>query len=141
MIKMIIIDAKDLILGRFATYAAKQALLGEEVHIVNVELAVITGDKRKTINLFKHKRERGTPLLGPFFPRMADRIVRRSIRGMLDYNSPRGKAAFAKIKCHIGVPTEFANKEKLSFEKMHVDKTHAKYITIKEISRELGAKI
>lgn len=138
---MIIIDGKDLILGRFAAFAAKQALLGEEVHIVNVELAVITGDKRKTIDSFKQKRERGAPLVGPFFPRMPDRIVKRSIRGMLDYNAPRGKVAFARIKCHIGVPTQFAGKEMVSFEKMHVDKTHAKYITIKEISRELGAKV
>ena len=138
---MIIIDAKDLILGRFAAFAVKQAFLGEEVHIINADFAVITGDKRKTIASYKRRRELGAPLIGPFYPRMPDRIVKRAIRGMLDYNSPRGKAAFAKIRCHIGVPEEFKGKEVLELPHMHVDKTHAQYITIREISRELGARV
>jgi large subunit ribosomal protein L13 len=137
---MIIIDAKDLILGRLATRVVKQALMGETIHIVNAEQLVITGDKRNTIAKYKRRRELGAPIIGPFIPRMPDRIVKRAIRGMLDYNSPRGKAAFAKIRCHIGVPAEFAGKEFVSFPDIHVDKTHAQYIYIAEISRELGAK-
>jgi ribosomal protein L13 len=41
-----IIDAKGLILRRFATYAAKQALLGNKVIVVNASQSVISGRKR-----------------------------------------------------------------------------------------------
>ena len=39
-----IINADNLVLGRMAAIAAKQALLGEDVRIVNCEKAIITGD-------------------------------------------------------------------------------------------------
>ena len=48
-----IIDAKDLIAGRIATVEAKKALLGEEVSIVNAELAVITGRKKNIMEKYK----------------------------------------------------------------------------------------
>ena len=135
-----IVDAKDLILGRLAAFVAKQAFLGEVVHVVNAEKAVITGDRRKVIDRYKQRRVRGAPLVGPYFPRMPDRILKRTIRGMLDYNSSRGKAAFSKVKCYIGVPSSFEGKEFVSPEAMNVEKTHAKYVTVGEISKELGAK-
>ena len=39
------IDADNLILGRMATTAAKSALAGENVVIVNCEKAIVTGKK------------------------------------------------------------------------------------------------
>ncbi len=138
---MIVIDAKNLILGRLSTYAAKQALLGETVHVVNAEKAVITGDKKKVLAAYRRKRELGAPLIGPFHLRMPDRLVKRCIRGMLDYKAPRGKDAFARIKCHIGVPSSLNGVEAVSFPKMHVDKTHAKYVVVETVSKELGAKV
>ena len=44
-----IIDANNLILGRMATFIAKQALLGEDIKIVNCEKAVITGDRKEIL--------------------------------------------------------------------------------------------
>ena len=38
---MIVIDATDLIVGRLATYVAKQALLGEQVKVVNSGTATL----------------------------------------------------------------------------------------------------
>lgn len=137
---MMIINANDLILGRLAAFVAKQALMGETIHVINSENAVITGDKRKTIASYKRKREIGAPLIGPYFPRMPDRILKRTIRGMLDYNAPRGKDALKRIKCHIGVPSSLQGKESVTFAHMNVEKTHAKYINIGTISKELGAK-
>ena len=140
MIDMIVIDGKDLILGRLAAFAVKQALLGEVVHIVNAEQVVVTGSRNKIIEHYKKRRERGAPFVGPFFPRMPDRIVKRAVRGMLDYNSSRGKAAFNRVKCHIGVPSSLKSHKAVSFENMSVGKTHAKFIYVKDISKELGAK-
>ena len=36
-----IIDAKNLVLGRMATVVAKEALLGEKIDIINCEKAVV----------------------------------------------------------------------------------------------------
>ena len=45
-----LIDSKNIILGRLASFAAKHALLGENVDIVNCESAVITGNKKRTFS-------------------------------------------------------------------------------------------
>ena len=79
-----IIDATNLILGRMAAFAAKKALLGEKVDIINCEKAVVSGSKRDVLARYKQKRER-TTIKGPFFPKVADRFVRRTVRGMLPY--------------------------------------------------------
>ena len=55
-----IIDAKDMIVGRFATVAAKKALLGEKVDIINCESAIITGNKKNLIVAIKKEKERWT---------------------------------------------------------------------------------
>lgn len=138
---MIVIDAKNLILGRLSAYAVKQALQGETVHVVNADKAVITGNKKRILESYRRKRELGAPLIGPFHLRMPDRLVKRCIRGMLDYKSSRGKDAFARIKCHIGVPSSLKDVEAVSLPKMSVDKTHAKFVFVDTISKELGAKL
>jgi large subunit ribosomal protein L13 len=137
---MIVIDATDLILGRLSAYAAKQALLGETIRIINAEKAVITGRPVYTLTAQKRKRDMGAPLIGPYYPRMPERIVKRTIRGMISYKKPRGKEAFARIRCYAGVPDEFKNEKAITFEKMNVEKSNAKYITVEHISKHFGAK-
>ena len=48
-----IIDATDLIMGRVAALSVKKALLGEDVVIINVEKAVISGTKENVIAKYK----------------------------------------------------------------------------------------
>lgn len=137
-----IVDATDLILGRMAAVVAKKALLGENVDVINSEKAVMTGTPLKTLESFETARKRGVPLKGPYFPKTADRIVKRTIRGMLPYKKPKGREALARIKCYVGIPDEFKDKDVSALSKtVHVNKTHAKYITVKEISKRLGAKV
>lgn len=137
---MIVIDATDMILGRLAAYAAKQALLGETIRIVNAEKAVITGKPEHTLAAQKRKREMGAPLIGPYYPRMPERIVKRTIRGMISYKKPRGKEAFARIRCYAGIPDDLKSEKLVTFKHMNVEKSHAKYITIERISKHFGAK-
>ncbi len=133
---MIIINAERMILGRLASYAAKKALLGEQVAVVNCEKAVVTGSKEVVLRRYKEKFERGAPLKGPYFPRMPDRLVRRAIRDMLPYKFERGEKAFARIKCYISVPDEFKNKKMEKVEGADIIKTKSlKYIEVGEISR------
>lgn len=134
-----IIDAKDLIVGRLATYATKKALLGEKVDIVNCEEAIITGNKKEIHEKYLIKSKRGTPKKGPFFSKRPDMFVRRIIRGMLPYKRERGIKAYRNIMCYISVP-EKLKKEKLeTLKSAHIDKLPTlKYIKIKDLTKQLG---
>jgi large subunit ribosomal protein L13 len=131
---MIVIDAENLILGRLATFAAKQSLLGQEVRVINVEKAVVSGNKKTTLNEVRQDMDRGTPAKGPFIPTKADRYVRRVIRGMLPYKQPKGAEAFKRVLCYVGVPEEFKEAETVDLPSAKVDKLPTlKYTQIKNI--------
>lgn len=139
---MAIIDAKDLILGRLAAIVAKRALLGESIDIINCEETIITGNKKTILAKYAQKRARGIPTKGPFVPRRADMLVRRTIRGMIPYKRPKGSAAFKRVRCHIGVPPELEGKKAESVKEAHMSKlSYTKHIKIKDLSKSLGAKI
>ena len=142
---MKVIDATNLILGRMACIAAKSALKGEEVAVVNCEKAVISGNKKKVLEKFKHRRERGKGgKWGPFYPRMPDRIVKRAIKGMLPKKhwseKSRGRLALGRIKCYIGLPDEFKDKKIETITKADKSKLKINSVSIKEIAKLLGAK-
>lgn len=135
---MILINAENLLLGRFATFAAKQALLGEEVRVVNADKAVISGKKAKTVAEAKQRRNRGTPAKGPFIPRMADRYVRRTIRGMLPHRQAKGAEAYKRILCYVGVPEEFKDVKPIELKQAHASKLpNLKFTTVGEVIKNL----
>ncbi|MBW3022862.1 50S ribosomal protein L13 [Candidatus Woesearchaeota archaeon] len=136
-----IIDATDLVLGRMSAYVAKQALQGEKVDIINCEKAVITGNKKQILARYHQKRELGrNPYKGPFYPRASDRIVKRTIRGMLPYKQEKGKKAFKSVMCYVGVPSKLKDQKPETLPKANVSKLkNYKYITVGEISKLLGA--
>lgn len=137
---MIIVDAKDQILGRLATFVAKKALLGEEIKVINAEKAVIVGKRDDIISKYKRGRERGIPSKGPFIPRMPDRFVRRAIRGMLPYSKARGREAFRRVLCYKGVPAEFEGKEAVDPQANVSKVVGVKHMSVDEITKILGAK-
>jgi large subunit ribosomal protein L13 len=132
-----VIDASGLVLGRMATDVAKRALRGEEVHIVNAEKAIIVGSSKVAIQKhYQFKREVGTHRKGPFFPREPHLIVKRTVRGMMPYQSTSGRAAYKRVKAHIGVPKELANEAAVTVESARrIAKT---YLTIAELATYLG---
>jgi large subunit ribosomal protein L13 len=133
-----VIDANGATLGRLSTYIAKRLLGGEGIAIVNSEKAIISGKKSSIKNRYKQKREVGTYRKGPFFPRMPDMIVKRTIRGMISYQTPHGREAFKRLKCYIGVPKEFEGEKFEIIEE--AKKQPIDYITIKELSKSLGVQ-
>lgn len=138
---MAVIDATNLILGRMATEVAKKALLGEKVDIVNCENAVISGNRAQILEKYKHKIERGAPATGPFFPRTPERLVKRTIRGMLPYKQYKGKIAYKQIKCYAGTPEKLKNEKFHKIEKADVGKLpNYKYISIKKVCEFLRGK-
>src|SRR3989338_7077780 len=108
-----IIDATNLILGRLSTYAAKQALRGNEVIIINSDKAVITGAKENILARYKRKLIDlvGNPFHGPFRSKRPDLFIKRTIRGMLPYKGAKGRAAYDRIRCYLGVPVECSGKK------------------------------
>lgn len=114
---MKIIDGKNAVLGRLASYTAKEALKGEEIIIVNSEDVIITGNKKDIKEHFEEKRGRmGSGQRGPKIHRSSEKIVKRAIRGMLpEHRRGRGKEAFQRIKCYNGIPKEFEDKKIIKF--------------------------
>ncbi len=112
---MKIIDGKNAVLGRLASFAAKEALKGEEIVILNCGEIIITGNKRNIEKNFEAKAGRfGHSQKGPKHHKVSEKIVKRTIRGMLpDHRAGRGRIAFKKIKCYSGVPKEFEDSKKI----------------------------
>jgi large subunit ribosomal protein L13 len=136
-----IYDADHMVVGRLASKVAKAALMGDEVVIVNAEKAIITGNRESVIRSFKEKHQIKTsynPRRGPFHHRRPDKLVRRVIRGMLPWPKPRGKKAFKRIKVYIGVPRKYEDKEKIVLESSRYDSLRRRYVTVADLSQELG---
>jgi large subunit ribosomal protein L13 len=136
---MVVINGENLILGRLASHVAKLLLSGEEVTIVNAEHTIISGSKKSIIEDYYQKRNVGTARKGPFFPRMPDKIVKRTVRGMIPYKKSSGKDAYKKLKVYIGVPKDLKTEDLLTVEGASA-KGKVKYIELGEVSKELGAK-
>jgi len=130
---MKIIDGKNAVLGRLASYAAKQALKGEEIVILNCEEVIITGNKKRLQKDFAQKRGRvGSSQKGPKLSKTSEKMVKRTIRGMLpDHRSRRGKIAFRRIKCYNKVPKEFQESKKIIAGK----EKRNKFSTVKEFAK------
>lgn len=132
-----IINAEKLVLGRVATVAAKKALLGEEVKIVNCEKAVIIGNRRSIIQDYLAKLELGQPQQGPFMQRRPDLFVKRAVRGMLPRRKASGRAAQGRIMCYMGIPAEFAGKETV-LKGAYTSKTKKDCMTVGELCMHMG---
>ena len=77
----------------------------------------------------------GSSLKGPKYSRVADRLVKRMIRGMLPREKAKGRDAIRRLKCYIGngelEKDDLKNVIKLKYKKP------MKYSSIKEILRLL----
>ncbi len=136
-----IIDAKNLLVGRMATRAAKKALLGEEIRIVNCEKAVISGNKKQILAKYMQRLQRGQVRKGPFVYRRPDFFVKRIIRGMLPRKKARGRAAISRIRCYIGMPEEFKKEKIETITAADYSKLpNYKAITVEKLCRLIGWK-
>ena len=128
---MKIIDGKNAVLGRLASYVAKQLLKGEEIVIVNCEDVIITGSKKEIKENFEEKRRKvGSGQKGPKYPRPKDKIVKRVVRGMLpNHRKGRGKQAYKRIKCYVGIPKEFQDSKKIKAGR----EKKTKFITLRDL--------
>lgn len=110
---MKIIDGTGMVMGRLASHVAKEALKGETMVVVNCSEAIITGNRKMIEREFQEERSKfGSSQKGPKHHRTSEKIVKRSIRGMLpNHRAGRGREAFKRIKCYNKVPKEFEGKK------------------------------
>ena len=135
-----VIDGGGLILGRLASTVAKRLLTetDREIVIVNAERVVISGTKEKLFKEYKKRRDRGSREKGPFYPKMPDRIVKRTIRGMLPYKQAKGREALARLKVYLGIPEEYKTVERQKVANAGAERLSRVYVTVGEVSEKLG---
>ena len=132
---MIIIDGENAIFGRLCSYAAKQALSGEEVVVVNSDKVLISGNKKDIIKKYSELRELGGhSKKGPKIPKVEYKMLKRGIRGMLpDHRKGQGRDAYKRVMCHNGVPKEFEGKEMIKIKRP----IPSKYIELNDLVKKI----
>jgi large subunit ribosomal protein L13 len=133
-----LINAEGLIVGRMASQVAKKLLNGEKVIIVNAEKAVISGRKKSKVAEAKEFLEVGAPMRGPYHYRRPDKILRKTVRGMLPFKQPKGKTAFKKLKVFMSVPEDLRNKPMITVKDAQAAKLKGPYFTLAELAKEIG---
>jgi large subunit ribosomal protein L13 len=133
-----VVNAEGLILGRMASKVAKKLLNGEEVIIVNAEKSVLSGKKKSKVAEAKQFLEVGAPERGPFHYRRPDRIMRKTVRGMLPIKQPKGKTAYKRLTVFMGVPEDLKDQKMDTFTEAQASKLKGPHFTLAELAREVG---
>jgi large subunit ribosomal protein L13 len=135
MTEKIIINADGAIFGRLCSFAAKSALEGKEIIIVNSEKAIMTGNKKDIIQKYIALRASGGhSQKRPKYTKISSYMIKRGIRGMLpDHRKGIGKQALSKIRCYNHLPEEFKDQKMNDVQRGN----NNKYITLKELSERI----
>ena len=145
-------NAEDKVLGRLASIVAKQLIsakkAGEDtrVIIVNAEKAIVTGKRSSVLSDYRAKYELNHPRKGPFFPRMPDQILKRTVRGMLPYQkNSSGRNALKSLRVEIGTPSDLSGDLPDGCEwgdSTKIDRPlPERFVRLGDISKELGVKV
>ncbi|MGI0071758.1 MAG: 50S ribosomal protein L13 [Thermoplasmata archaeon] len=135
-----VVDATGLVLGRAASRIAKRLLAGESIVVVNAEKSVVTGSRTQIVAHYTAARARGSVRSGPHFPRYADRIFRRTVRGMLPHLKTGGKTAFRRLEVHLGIPEEYRGAALQSIDDARARPALRPPVTLAEVTILLGAR-
>jgi large subunit ribosomal protein L13 len=143
-------DAKDKILGRLASQVAKEMISArrsgkqQRVIIINAEEAIVSGPRSTVLSDYRAKYKLNHPRKGPFFPRMPDMIIKRTVRGMLPYQkNSSGREALRDLRVMIGTPSNLSG-DNLPDDHEWGDTSNIerkfpnKFIRLGEISSHLG---
>ncbi len=135
---VVIVNAEGLIVGRMASQVAKKLLNGEKVIIVNAEKAVLSGKRKSKVAEAKQFLEVGAPMRGPFHDRRPDRMLRKTVRGMVPFKQPKGKVAFKRLRVFMGVPDEFKGRQMVTLKDAEAAKLRGPHLTLGELAKEVG---
>jgi len=143
-------DASGKILGRLASQVAKEMISArksgsqQRVIIINAEGAIVSGPKSKVFKDYRAKYNLNHARKGPFFPRMPDKIIKRTVRGMLPYQkNSSGRGALKDLRVMIGTPANLSGEELPEDHQWgdtgNIDRSPPnKYVRLGDISSHLG---
>ncbi|MFX0013633.1 MAG: 50S ribosomal protein L13 [Promethearchaeota archaeon] len=135
-----IINAENSILGRLASIVAKRLLNGEKIIIVNADKGLISGRGDLIASRYSQRRRiktKSNPLKGPFYPRETDKILKRTIRGMLPYHKSKGKEAYNRLVVFKDFPEELHEKEIEIIPATQKINPKASYISLGELKSKI----
>lgn len=139
----VVVDAANCVAGRMCSQVSKLLLQGNRVTVVNAEKAMLSGNRYKTISLYKEHLEINSvtnPIHGPFHPRRPDTILTKMVRGMIPKSKASGIEAFKRLRVYIGIPEELKNIESESFNDSMITKPASYYITVGDVAKQIGWK-
>ena len=123
-----------------ASYAAKNALSGNMVVVLNAEKAVISGRKSNIVEEAMRRlntRTLANQTTAPVHQRRPDLYFRRVVRGMLPWKKPKGKAAFHRVFVFMGVPEEYSKKKAAKAPDADASKLRTAYMTLEDLAKEI----
>ena len=137
-----VIDATDLVYGRLASIVAERIMDGEEIVVINSESLIMTGDKAALNAKFQHRIDLGdaTKRKGPFYPRRADLLFKRSVRGMIPWKKSSGRDAYRRLHVFVGTPKQFSEAT-VEVPAEAKKKIVGKYTTLGAVSKYLGSNV
>jgi large subunit ribosomal protein L13 len=139
----IVVDATNCIAGRMCSHVSKLLLNGNRVAIVNAEKAMLSGNRYKTIELYKEHLEINSvtnPIHGPFHPRRPDTMLTKMVRGMVPKQKTHGIEAFQRLRVYIGVPDDMKTTKMQSFDDSKITKPESYYISMGDVAKQIGWK-
>lgn len=144
--KVVVIDAKDHLLGRLSSIVAKQLLTGQKLVVVRAEELNISGSlyrNKLKYHEFLRKRTSTNPNHGAFHFRAPARIFWRTVRGMLPHKTARGAAALERLKVFEGIPEPWSQKKRMvvpaAMRTLRL-KPGRRFCTLKDLSSQVGWK-
>jgi len=112
----VLIDAKDMVLGKLAVKAASilrgktkpeftpHADVGDFVVVINAEKVLLTGDKVEQKTYYHHSGYMGgikSATVREVLKKKPEEVIKHAVKGMLPKNS-LGRAMFRKLKVYTG---------------------------------------
>ncbi|ADV65646.1 50S ribosomal protein L13 [Desulfurococcus mucosus] len=140
--KILYVDASNQVLGRVASIVAKKLLEGYRVIVVNAEKAVVSGEKNRVIAGYKLllnvKTHYNPEKTGIRRPRTPVNIFKRTVRGMLPVDQPKGREAYRRLRVYVGVPSSMKNVQFTQFPEASASRLRNRFVYLEEIARAMG---
>ena len=129
------VDGENHVLGRLATEIVENLKEGKEIKLFNADKVIVKGSPEKTVEKYRQKYTRGSRDHGPYFPKKASKIVKKTVEGMLPDNK-EGRDMIKNLKTYETEPDEESEVFEEALEK---DMKGSNFITMGEISERIGA--
>jgi large subunit ribosomal protein L13 len=141
LVETLYVDGTHAVLGRIASLIAKEAMIGKKIVLLNCDKIVMTGQVENTLRDYidQMKTIKGRHK-GPFWPRHADTIVRRSIRGMIPHKKASGAEIFKRIEVYVGIPKEYANAKLHVFDKAKMKESTSRFMTVGKLAEMISRR-